>query len=233
VGKRHQENPLLYHHTIFSQSPNDQSDKPRDWFWRGLERFVNTDDSVEAYLALSKSWATFWPITIEDENHSNIAWNSDAHILFIHYRNILRALWAREFPFVDRSRAARANSTNGTFVNQLFGTVAPDAQIKRAFGRSLKVAITSFWPEWGAGVVRFISYNDFQRAVWLLFQESWRAKLCSVCGLYFIASKPAQGHCSTICSNQAHRSSSLRWWKEKGAAGRKKKQARNKKRARK
>jgi hypothetical protein len=232
VGKRHQGNPTLYHHTIFSQSPNDQasSDKPREWFWRGLERFANTDDSAEAYLALSKSWPTFWPITIEDQNHSSIAWNSDAHILFLHYRTILRSLWAREFPFVDSSRTARATSTNGSFVNQLFGTEAPEAQIKRAFGRSLKVATTSFWPEWGAGVVRFISYNDFQRAVWLLFQESWRAKLCSGCGIYFIASKPAQGYCSTICSNQAHRSGSLRWWKQKGAEARR---TRRKKRFRK
>ena len=225
MGKRHQGNPTLQHHTIFSQSPNEQAsnDNPKEWFWDGLERFVNSDDSAENYSKLSQLSPTFWPISMDDENQNSIAWIPEAHSLFIHYRDVLRVLWARQFPFLDESRTDRANSTNGTFVNQVLGLVAPEAQIQRAFpNRRLGPPMTSsFLPEWGAGMVRFISRNDFQRAVWLLFQESWRAKLCAMCGRYFIAAKPAQGYCSPKCSNQAHRSGSSRWWKEKGAENRK------------
>ena len=119
----------------------------------------------------------------------------------------LRGMWTR----------VPTTSTNGTYVNLLFGMVPPKTQLKKCFPEfEVVAATTSFWPEWGAGTIRYVSYTDFQRAIWLLFCETWRAKVCPVCSLYFIAEKPAQAYCSNSCSSRAHQSSSLRWWREKG-----------------
>jgi hypothetical protein len=209
VKERHQRNIAVEHHGFFSAASNDQASltKPTEWFWKGLERFANTDDSLESYSGLAKGWPTFWPVAIEDHGRS-LAWTAEAHSLFVFYRNILRGLWTHN----------PETSTNGTYVNLLFGTVAPVEQLKRCFPDiTPAVATTSFWPEWGAGAVRYVSYNDFQRAIWLLFRESWRAKVCAKCAIYFIAAKPAQSYCSNLCSSRAHQSSSLRWWREKGS----------------
>jgi hypothetical protein len=212
-----QERPSLTHVAFYPTISNDQAtlDKPKEWFWRGLERFVNTGDSLEGYRNLAKAWPTFWPMTLEVPRHHStnkspvsLNWRDETHPLFLFYRNVLRALWTRD----------PATSTNGTYINVLFGLIAPVEQLKKIFPRfNPAVATTSFWPEWGAGVIRFISYTDFQRTIWALFCESWRAKVCASCSLYFIAEKPAQGYCSISCSNRAHQSSSLRWWREKGA----------------
>src|SRR5262249_24072965 len=74
-----------------------------------------------------------------------------------------------------------------------------------------------FWPDWASGRVEYVSRIDFQRAIWLLFRESWRAKVCPKCSTYFLAQKPAQLYCSVSCSSAVHRASSLNWWKETGA----------------
>lgn len=194
------------HHTFFSTKSNDQADVKR--LWNGLERFVNTGDSLEDYGVLRKAWPTFWPVAIETRGRS-FAWSDEAHPLFIFYRNVLRGLWARD----------PATSTNGTYVNLLFGIHKPPASLlKKCFPNSTPaVAITSFSPEWGAGVVRYVPCNDFQLAIWELFRQSWRGKVCAACQRYFVAEKPAQTYCDTSCSNRVHRSSSLKWWREKGA----------------
>jgi hypothetical protein len=210
---------VFAHVSCFSVPPNDQADAKR--LWNGLERFVNTDDSLDAYHNLSKAWSTFWPVAIEEAMHRSdpdfldyshgrsFAWRDDAHQLFIFYRNILRGLWARD----------PSTSTSGSSVNLLFGLEGPpDSLLKKCFpGRQPAVALTSFRPEWGAGFVSYFPYNDFQQAISLLFRESWRAKKCADCKIYFIAEKSAQLYCGTSCSNRAHQSSSLKWWREKGA----------------
>lgn len=205
--KKRQGNLAVEHHTFYSVSPNDQADQDAKRFWNGLERFVNTGDSLEDYGVLRKAWPTFWPVAIETRGRS-LAWSDEAHPLFKFYRDILRALWARD----------PSTSTNGTYVNVLFGMVRPEAQIKKCFPE-MKPAdpSASFWPEWGVGVVRYIPCNDFQRAIWELFRQSWRGKVCAACRRYFVAEKPAQTYCDTSCSNRVHRSSSLKWWREKGA----------------
>jgi hypothetical protein len=214
---RQQEKPSLMHWAFSPGSLNDQAaqDKPKKWFWKGLERFVNAGDSTEDYRSLAKGWPTFWPVTIEGRDLNSrdktlviYDWNDEAYPLFLFYRNILRALWTRD----------PATSTNGTFINILFGLEIPKGQFEKCFPHFRPgVATTSFWPEWGAGVIRFVSYTDFQRAIWLLFCELWRAKMCASCSQYFIAEKPAQSHCSISCSSRAHNASSLKWWRKKGA----------------
>jgi hypothetical protein len=205
-------------------------DKPTVWFVTGLQRFVNAEDSLSAYQALGKAFPSFWPLPIEDGERKALSWHPDAHGIFLFYRNLLRRFWTRDPDALKY----------GFNTDLLFGTVSYDEMQKIIAGkvsadwalekalaplRNLhpglhvpegSVPFASFWLDWSAGTVAYISQIDFQRAIWLLFRESWRAKVCPKCSTYFLVQKPAQLYCSPACSQAAHRTSSLTWWKKKG-----------------
>ena len=61
---------------------------------------------------------------------------------------------------------------------------------------------------------------DLQQAVYELMQCRWRAKVCPICGKYFIAAKTATQYCSTKCTTEAKNRRSLNWWTRKGSAKR-------------
>jgi hypothetical protein len=62
---------------------------------------------------------------------------------------------------------------------------------------------------------------DLQQAVYELMQCRWRAKVCPVCGRYFIAAKTATQYCSTRCTTSAKNERALDWWNLKGDSKRK------------
>src|SRR5262249_12484866 len=73
------------------------------------------------------------------------------------------------------------------------------------------------FPKWTNGDLAYLPGNDFQRALYLLFRASWRAKICAKCSTYFVADKPAQLYCGTACSGGVKRERTLKWWRDKGA----------------
>jgi hypothetical protein len=87
------------------------------------------------------------------------------------------------------------------------------------------------WPQinanWERGEFSYEPANDFQRAVYRLFRESWRARICRQCQKLFVAKKHPQMFCGGKCSTIARRKRDLDFWKTKGATLRRK---RNKKR---
>lgn len=222
------------HRAIWSGGPSYQAqswNKPAQWFVKGLERFVNADDSLSDYLALGKAFPSFWPFPIEGGDNRDLSWAPDAHRFFLFYRNLLRRFWTRD-PSVFK---------DGLATNLLFGIEGYGEMQKILAGEAVAswalenvltplrnshsglripgglVPLAGFWPNWLSGTVEYISHTDFQRAVWLFFRESWRAKVCPKCCAYFLVQKSAQLYCSLSCSNAAHQASSLRWWKEKGS----------------
>jgi hypothetical protein len=234
MAKRRQGLPRIRHRTFFPAHPLNQArglDKSKGWFWKGLERFANASDSPEDYQALGKAWPTFWPLPIEDGHGRDLAWSAEAQKLFNFYRDTLRRFWTRD-PLVLK---------DGLRTQMLFGTFAPLPQLLSnplTYSAALDTAIAplantypnlqplgvlpvaTFWPDWNSGSVLYASHTDFQRAVWSLFLESWRAKVCPQCSTYLIAEKAPQIYCSVTCSNRAHQLSSLKHWRERGAARR-------------
>jgi hypothetical protein len=76
--------------------------------------------------------------------------------------------------------------------------------------------------------------TDFQRALYGLFRQSARAKVCGnlECPApYFIASKPKQRYCSETCAEVFQRESKRRWWAEHGATWRRSRKKSRRKRA--
>lgn len=79
-----------------------------------------------------------------------------------------------------------------------------------------------FTADWDEGVFRYQGSCDFQRALYLLFLDSWRARVCEKCERKFIAARAAQKFCTTDCSEAMQREFRRRWWAEHGAAWREK-----------
>jgi hypothetical protein len=79
-----------------------------------------------------------------------------------------------------------------------------------------------FFADWEEGVFRYRGMCDFQRALYLLFRESWRARFCEKCQAKFIAARAAQKFCTTDCSEAMQREFRRRWWAEHGNAWRRK-----------
>lgn len=222
--------------TVFSAQTNRQA-KLR--LFRGLERFANTGDSLEEYTALAKAWPSFWPIDTQApvESLANapptdvelIRWHHAAHDVFLAYRNYLRKIWVADREYLDSGHLDILLGLNRNFADfpqpesWSFQTKALNeawAKLRKAFPTIGVASNPLVAPIWGAGLFSYGAVNDFQRAVYQLFQESWRAKVCAGCSAYFVAQKPAQMYCSTGCSNSSHRAASLKWWREKGAAKR-------------
>ena len=57
---------------------------------------------------------------------------------------------------------------------------------------------------------------EIQTAVYELMHERWRAKVCPMCGKYFVAMKSAQKLCSAACNGDSKRVRSLTYWNETG-----------------
>lgn len=233
--KGRQERLRVKHRARWCSGPSYQArtwDRPVEWFFRGLERFVNADDSLAEYQALAKAFPSFWPLPLQDGAGHDLSWTPDAHHLFLLYRNVLRGFWTRNPDALK----------NGFNTDLLLGTLgyseiqealAGKAVLSMALSEALApltnvhqelhiptdigtIPLAHFWPDWSDGTVAYVSQLDFQRAAWLLFCESWRAKVCPKCSVYFFVQKSAQLYCSLSCSNSVHQASALRWWKEEG-----------------
>ena len=75
---------------------------------------------------------------------------------------------------------------------------------------------------WRTGTIEYEFSTDFQRSVYALMRESWRAKVCRSCGRYFIGSKSARMYCSSPCSGEAKRKRDLDYWVREGRPKREK-----------
>jgi hypothetical protein len=92
--------------------------------------------------------------------------------------------------------------------------------VHQASIRSIKAY--DFALDWTTGRIRYRGMCDFQRALYLLFRESWRARVCERCDACFIAKREAQKYCSTDCSEEIQREVKRKWWAERGKALREK-----------
>jgi hypothetical protein len=208
--------------TVFSIEPNDLAPEEKQRLYKGLERFVNAGDGPEEYAALSKAWSCFWPLDLQDGRGNSLAWVDEGHLLFLVWRDALRRVWISD-----------PVALQGGLVSFLFGLSGwrislPDEvrlvlardRIEIAYPGASEVSRPVVYPHWKSGAFSYSPDNDFQRALNLLFRESWRAKVCAKCSTYFVAQKPAQLYCSVQCSNASHRTAALKWWNEKGVARR-------------
>jgi hypothetical protein len=217
--------------------PNRRADGEKERLFESLERFVNADDSSEDYSQLAIAARSFWPINLnaqtgENELDGSIEWDPSGHSLYKAFRDYLRRVWVGDFRRNDNT------SLSGPYLNYLLGldrdfalhqpgefrdARLPDkafeqgwAEVKKKYASAYNNRQACVVPDWGKSRFEYVASNDFQKAVYALLLESWRAKICRRCERYFIAEKNAQAFCSTACSGGNKRDRGLRYWRETG-----------------
>jgi hypothetical protein len=206
--------------TVLGTLPIDLAPKERARLFGGLEAFVNTGDSQQQYQSLSKQWPTFWA-----EDQSPTAWLPGEHSKFLDYRDKLRRLWRGSLDEQEQLSvvAYLLGLISSEEANSLFFT-GPEALAELWFQRPNKPLANSavstshsiVLPVWGSIGVRFFARGDFEAALWVLFRESWRARICGQCKRFFIAEKAAGKYCSSECYGAAKRGHRLDWWNKAG-----------------
>jgi len=207
--------------TVLGARPIDLAPKKRAHLFGGLEKLVNTGDSQQQYQSLSKQWPSFWP----EGPESPTAWLPEEHSNFRNYRDKLRQLWSGSLNEQQQlgTVAYLLGLISSEEADSLFFT-GPEALAELWFRRPNKPSAGSavstlhsiVLPLWGSIDVRFFARGDFEAALWALFRESWRARICGQCQRYFIADKAAQAYCSTRCYGEAKRGQRLAWWNKTG-----------------
>ncbi len=179
-------------------------DRPK--LFRALEEFANIRSDAEGWAHFRKRWPNFFP----SRDYDTVTDGSKQSILAYPYW--LGQIWAggETEPALHILLGIDPNpeQTEGT----------PE----EAWFNDLVSIPAHFYADWDEGVFRYQGACDFQRALYLLFLDSWRARLCEKCNAKFIATRAAQKFCSTDCGAAMQREFRRRWWAEHGAAWRQK-----------
>lgn len=206
---------------VYGVNKRAGGDTQRLLWW--LEDFVNVGDRLADYQNFATTHANFWPIPLFDPAGKQLEdWTPKAHKLFLAYQECLRRIWRREEQALHNKEVG---FLLGMEQHRYFDRGGAIPELLRAAWADLPNAQcrvhTRVSPDWTRGEFVFTPMNDFQQAVYLLFRESWRARVCEWCSKCFLADKPAQRFCGSKCFGEAKRKRDLAYWRSDGAKRRK------------
>ena len=203
----------------------------RERLWTGLSRFVNCRDDLADFRALGRAFPRFWPVRILtwlrvssrlDFELKYLDWHPACHGLFLFYRDTLRSVWRNDLAPENWGQAefllglkkwekdAIGNEYIIPGLRDAWREISNYSQSRPDDGPQ----IVMFWKN---GSFFIEPKNEFQQAFYLLFLDSWRARLCPRCGTYFVARRPKQKFCGTACSAGSRLASNRKWWARIGA----------------
>jgi len=217
--------------TVLAFWPNRQAPETKELLFAGLEEFVNLGNSDQDFRTFADKYPNLWPFETQESEPQPRAlrWITPARPVLLAFRDYLRKIWISDPEAHERAYLRVLLGLDVRFADQ------PEIQFWSFQRRELHEAwdlLRKVHPEifigvrpvvnpvWGLASFSYAPENDFQRAVYQLFLENWRAKVCPRCSKYFIAQKAAQIYCSTKCGGGVKRERSLEWWRREGAARR-------------
>jgi hypothetical protein len=184
-----------------------QKDRPR--LFRALEEFANIRSDDQAWTHFKKRYPRFFPEGEYDRAE----------------RGVLPSV--REFPrWLSEIWLGNTLPT----VTLLLG-IKPEVHKSVPIPRIRHIP-AQFWVNWYEGTLQYRGMCMFQRALYLLLRESWRARICENCDGKFIARRAAQKYCSSDCSQNAQRELKRTWWATHGEEWRRKRNTLKSKRKR-
>jgi hypothetical protein len=185
-----------------------QRDRPK--LLSALEEFANMRSDTDGWAHFRRRWPNFFPET----EYDNVAGNSRPSIA--DYPYWLGQIWTsgETEPCLPILLGIDPNpvQTEGTPEEAWFSGLR-------------SISPQRFHADWEYGIFRYQGGCDFQRALYLLFRESWRARICEKCGAKFIARRAAQRYCTRECSQDMQRELKRKWWAEQGKTWRRKRKS--------
>ena len=189
-------------------------DTEKERLFGALEAFVNLADGLGGLESFLQQWPAFCPVVrgVIGEHPPRPRLGPSLHELILHFRDHLREVWQG----LDRTGEKIAILLGLRDWTRIY--LKPDEMDwnELDLGSSVLLPGPKYLPNWKTGQFAYYPGNDFQGAVYLLFKASWRAKACSHCSSYFIASKPAQLYCKPACANATKQRRNQDWWAEHG-----------------
>lgn len=205
--------------------------RPSGVLFEGLTAIANVKDDAHSYQKLALKYAYMWPMRIEDDQgKEKMRWAPEGVGLLRLYRDLLRKVWTWPCDPDD----VRERNEKRASLEILFGTaeflkhvsenrfIFPDSpqgryerlwqDIRRVVPGATPASMTHVYPSWPSGEFVYMAQNQFQMGLYLLFRESWRARICTQCRSHFIADKPQRLYCSSKCAGAAKRFHDLAWW---------------------
>jgi hypothetical protein len=182
-------------------------DRPK--LFRALDEFANIRSDAEGWAHFRKRWPNFFPAHYYDTVNDGSKQNILGYPYWLHHVWLNWELGEMALPIL-LGIDPNPERTEGT----------PE----EAWLSDLVSIPGAFYVDWDEGVFRYRGACDFQRALYLLFLDSWRARFCEKCKAKFIAKRAAQKFCTTDCSAAMQREFRRRWWAEHGTAWRQKRQ---------
>jgi hypothetical protein len=185
----------------FARSIERDLQKERPTLFRGLEDFANVQPGPKAWSQFKRRWPKFFPKAEYDLAEQ------DAPHSVRDYPRLLNQIWLG----------------NSESLLPLLGIKAePQIPGEPSQASDVHIIPAQFFADWDEGVLHYRGMCQFQRALYLLFRDSWRARVCEKCGTRFIARRVAQKYCTTDCSDAVQRDLKRRWWAEHGETWRQK-----------
>lgn len=175
--------------------------KERPTLFRALEEFANIRPDRKAWSHFRRMWPKFFPNVEYERAEENASRSVRAYPRWLHQ------VWLG----------------NSESLLLLLGVKA-EPQIPGLSSQVLDIHLmpAQFFADWNEGVLHYRGMCQFQRALYLLFRESWRARVCEKCHNRFIARRVAQKYCTTDCSEAIQRELKRTWWAEHGETWRQK-----------
>ena len=171
--------------------------KKKPKLFRALGEFANMRADKDAWVHYRNTWPFFFPSSeykrVETGERDSIA----------NYPELLDRVW-RGYESGAILMALLGLSPESSLTN-------PSADLPR-----IRRIPAQFFADWVDGVLHYRGMCNFQNALYLLFQESWRARVCEKCGAKFVAQRAAQKYCSTDCSEEMQRDLKRDWWAKHG-----------------
>jgi hypothetical protein len=188
-------------HILYRRSGERRLKRDKRNLFLALQDFANVRPNQQGWVNFRKRWPGFFP----DEEYERVKNNSTPNIA--DYPQWVDGLWEGAEP--------------EPILSILLGLKPPPdltsvESHEDAYGHQIASMPTDWWLDWGKGAFVYESTCDFQRALYLLYRESWRARICIKCAAKFIARRAAQKYCSTDCSEGIQQELKRKWWAEHG-----------------
>jgi hypothetical protein len=182
-----------------------ERDLQRDkWtLFEALQGFANIRPDTEGWAHFRRLWPNFFPMEVYDRAEHDLKPS------------------VRDYPYwLDQIWSGGETEPHLRILMGL--DTAPDQGTPEdARIADLSTIPVEFSVDWDEGSFRYHGVCDFQRALYLLFRESWRARVCEKCSAKFIGRRAAQKYCTTDCSEAVQRELKQEWWAENGEEWRK------------
>ncbi len=227
-------------------SMNQRATPDREALFAALELFVNCGDTKSDLHSFRLQHPHFFQAEFYDQSEQ-LAKAGKRDNFFNWLKGQLRAVWEGRDPagthlgvLLGIQSVSYAGFGGGDFQAEvtehmaIFGDFIdlckPPSEEHAMVGAHMLFA-ARITPDWQGSTLQYEPTIDFQHAVYMLMNESWRARVCPICRRYLIADKPANIYCSTKCSGVARQKRDLEYWRSEGKARRSKRTKASKKRS--